>query len=56
MLLRDGFKKVTAKEKLRSGDLNRGAGGSPILRVIEAKHRHPPRKIWFETRLEPGRF
>jgi hypothetical protein len=49
MLQRDGLKKVAAKEKLRSEGLNQGAGGRPILRVIKAKHRHPPRRIWFET-------
>jgi hypothetical protein len=48
MLLRDGLKKAAAKEKLRPGDLNQGAGGKLILCVDKAKHRHPPKRIWFE--------
>jgi hypothetical protein len=52
--MRDGLKKVATKEMLRSEDLNQRAGGKLILRVIKAKHRHPPRKIWFESRPEPA--
>ena len=48
MLRRDGLKRVAANEKLRSEGLNRGAGGRLILRVDKAKHRHPPKRIWFE--------
>jgi hypothetical protein len=56
MLLRDGSKKMAAKERLRSEDLNEEAGGRLILRVEKAKHRHPPRRIWFEIVPNRGDF